>query len=233
VFRSGALCALTDRDLLTLEEVGMAQVIDLRGASEVSLFGPDRLPAGGACRHASLPVFDPELTVYAILGGTLDAARAQQVLADGQGRELMIELYRGFVDAAPARVNFGAALNHVADGDRLPTLFHCTAGKDRTGWLAAVLLSLLGVPLDAVVADYLITNERLGDHVQAAVATLCAKQGIRDPGLIEPMIDASPSYLAAAFDEIGRTYGSFDEFLADGLGVSEDTQARLRQDLLH
>jgi protein-tyrosine phosphatase len=232
VYRSGALCAITDRDLLVLEAVGVAQIIDLRGPSEVAGLGHDRVPAGGACEHVSLPVFDPEIAVYEILGGTLTAARAQQILRDGQGAQLMIDLYRGFVRAPLVRAQFGAALHLIADRQPLPTLFHCTAGKDRTGWLAAVLLTTLGVPVDAIVADYLVTNQRLGEHVQAAVATLCAKKGIRDPTLLEPMLVASPGYIAAAFDEVDLLYGSFDDFLSRGLGLTATDRDRLHENLL-
>lgn len=231
VFRSGALCAITDRDLVRLDDVNLAHVIDLRGAGEVEILGQDRVPAGG-CAHTGLPVFDPELAVYALLGGTLRADQANLLLANGSGRGLMVQLYRGFVRSPGARAQFGSALRLLADQRQLPVLFHCTAGKDRAGWLAAVLLTILGVARDDVIADYELTNERLGVQVQAAVATLCAKQGIHDTALLRPLLAADREYLAGAFTDAEESFGSFDRFVAVGLSVDDLARRRLRDNLL-
>jgi protein-tyrosine phosphatase len=125
-------------------------------------------------------------------------------------------MYRWFVTDAGARARFAAVLRVIAEADGAPVLFHCTAGKDRTGWTAALLLTALGVPREAVLADYLLTNER--------AARLIARA---DP-LLLPLARADAAYLDAAFDEIARGWPTFEAFWHDGLGLDHATLHRLR-----
>ena len=125
----------------------------------------------------------------------------------------MLGVHRGFVADQRQRDGFGIALRMMADGQRgLPLLYHCTSGKERTGWMTAIVLTALGVPHAAVVADYLLAN----DIYQARYFKLgndLAKTGMmRDPGLLRPIMELNPGYLEAAFDEVGQRYGSLNEF---------------------
>jgi protein-tyrosine phosphatase len=111
-------------------------------------------------------------------------------------------------------------------------LFHCTAGKDRTGWLAALLLTALGAECETVFEDYLLTNRRSADGRGAApraklMATLRGIVGARQP--IEPLVEARAEYLRAAFEEAEARYGTLEACLREGLGVD---QVALRAQLL-
>ncbi len=132
---------------------------------------------------------------------------------------------------------FSRMMSAGPDGEPLaeegtPILFHCTAGKDRTGWLTAILLTALGADRETVYADYLLTNERAAEGRGAeARAKLLAilRQMVGDRQPIGPLIDVRREYLQAAFDEVETKYGSFDAYLRDGLGADVD---RLRAALL-
>ena len=167
VFRANALNRLSDDDLLAVGRLGLVHVIDFRHPEEIELTGPDRLPDSPACQLVPIPIFDPDHDVFTLVNAALGQARRA---ARGQAAPAKIELslatdaamvalYRWFVTSPLARDSFARVLRLVATAESLPLLFHCTAGKDRTGWLAAVLLHALGVDRDPIRADYLRTNE--------------------------------------------------------------------------
>jgi protein-tyrosine phosphatase len=212
VFRSNSLVRATEADLAVLSGLGLRRVIDLRGETELASFGvgpevTDRvhLPMGDAAR---------DIIAAMSAGG--------QGSDDGVAHTMMLAMYRGFVVDDSARSQLGVALRLLAAADGLPVLFHCTAGKDRTGWLAAVTLSILGVDREAVLDDYLETNVRFTTgHGAASRAELLSslRTVVDDVACLMPLLDARPEYLAAAFDEAVLRYGSFDAYVRLGLGA--------------
>lgn len=233
VYRSDALQQLTDDDLVALAGTGLATVVDLRGQSEVEQLGADRLPPGVTAVH--LPILDPTTDLYRLMAeliGSRDTDRQRERLGAGGGERFMTDMYRWFVADAGARERFGTLLRRIADAGELPLLYHCTAGKDRTGWTTAILLTQLGVDRDTVYADYLASNP----IVQGAGATMLA--GLRlanvmaEPELLTPLLDVRRDYLAAAFDEVERRFGTFDRYVADGLGLDATVRAALAEALL-
>jgi protein-tyrosine phosphatase len=131
------------------------------------------------------------------------------------------------------RDGFGIALRMMADTKHgVPLLYHCTSGKDRTGWMTAIVLTALGVPHAAVIEDYLLSN----DIYQARYFKLgndLAKTGMmREPGLLRPILELNAGYLEAAFDEVGQRFGTFAEFMQRGLGMDDQSLRQLREALL-
>jgi protein-tyrosine phosphatase len=112
----------------------------------------------------------------------------------------------------------------------LPLLFHCTAGKDRTGWLAAIVLSALDVDRDTVLADYLRTTELNANGRDYMLSNLSER--IASPDVVLPLIEARVEYLQAAFDEADSRFGGMDGYLRDGLGLDDAVLASLRANLL-
>jgi len=224
MLRAEALNQLTEDDVATLAAV--RTIVDYRSHGEIEAAGEDRLPAGAAYVH--LPVFSPDHDIYLTLVPLVtgnDPVRQREVLGDGGAERIMISLYRWFVSDTTVRESFAETLRLISDPEARPVLFHCTAGKDRTGWMAAVLLTALGVHHETVVADYLLTNERqapLIDMFKGPEFTI-------DPALLEPLLDVRPQYLQAAFDQVKQDFGTFPAFLRDGLGADEET---LRKALL-
>jgi protein-tyrosine phosphatase len=221
VIRSDALSKLSNEDVATLAGMGLRTAIDFRSTHEVAGAGPDRLPAGAAA--IALPVDAANLEELFAAGP--DALH--DLIGDGKGVQFMLGINRQFVADPAHRAQFGRALHLIADADRQPVLFHCTAGKDRTGWMAAILLTALGVPRDAVIADYLATNDYVWPAYQAILA------GHDDLlTLVKPMLVQDAAYLDAAFDEARARYGSFDGFLSQGLDFAGADVDRLRAGLL-
>jgi protein-tyrosine phosphatase len=221
VIRSDALSKLTDEDVATLAGMALRTAIDFRSTHEVAGAGPDRLPAGAAA--IALPVDAANLEELFAAG----PEALHELIGDGKGVQFMLGINRQFVADPGHRAQFGRALHLIADADRQPVLFHCTAGKDRTGWMAAILLTALGVPREAIIADYLATN----DYVWPAYEAMLA--GHQDLlALVKPLLVQDARYLDAAFDETAARYGGFDGFLADGLDFGPADVERLRASLL-
>jgi protein-tyrosine phosphatase len=205
-------------------------VIDFRTSGEVLLGGDDRLPYGVEFAH--LPVSGGDLGAVYELIASGDHERQRRELGDGRAASFMAEMNRGFVSDARQREAFGAALRLLCSPGRLPLLYHCTGGKDRAGWMTAIVLTALGVPRELVLRDYLLSNDmhRTG---YAKLRSDLVKTGIvADPGLLRPFLEQSATYLGAAFEEADRRYGSFGRFLAYGLEVSETMLTELRRTLL-
>ena len=217
LLRAEALTNATPEDVAALTALGVGLVIDLRGEAEVRTFGAGPWP--GERRH--LPTADVTQAVFAEMMG---AGPETAPLGEPEVVKVMVEMYRQFVADAASRAAFAAALALIAErtAQGVPVLFHCTAGKDRTGWLAAVLLSALGADRETVFEDYLLTNGRSSQGRGAAfraklLVTLRGLVGERQP--IEPLIEVRAEYLRAAFDEVTARYGTMERFLAEGLGA--------------
>ena len=230
LFRGDSLSQLTDPDVEHLDHLGLRTVVDFRTPGEVLLSGTDRLPYG--IEFAGLPVGGGDLGEIYELIACGDYERQQRELGDGRAAELMVDINRGFVADPRQRGAFGAALRLLCSPGRLPLLYHCTSGKDRTGWMTAIVLTALGVPRELVLRDYLVSND-LHRTGYAKLRLDLVKTGIvRDPELLWPILEQSATYLSAAFEEVDRRYGSFDRFLADGLEVDEAMLSELRRALL-
>jgi protein-tyrosine phosphatase len=228
LFRADSLGRLTGADVAVLGRLGLVGVVDLRGQGEVDALGEDRLPPSVAAVH--LPIHDPDNDIYRLMTELIaarDADRQRAVLGDGGAERIMLDVYRWFVADPAARERFGRLLRVFAQPGQLPLLYHCTAGKDRTGWATAVLLTLLGVDRDAVLADYLASNAN-----QVTLEALRVTKLMAEPDLLRPLLAVRPGYLAAAFDEADRRYGSFDRFVTDGLAIDPATRDALRAALL-
>ena len=230
LFRGDSLSQLTSSDVERLDRLGLRTVIDFRTPGEVLLGGDDRLPYGVEFAH--MPVSGGDLgAVYELIAGG-DHERQRRELGDGRAASFMAEMNRGFVSDARQREAFGAALRLLCAPGRLPLLYHCTGGKDRAGWMTAIVLTALGVPRELVLRDYLLSND-LHRTGYAKLRSDLIKTGIvADLGLIQPFLEQSATYLGAAFEEADRRYGSFGRFLAYGLEVSEAMMTELNRALL-
>jgi protein-tyrosine phosphatase len=252
--RSDALHRLSEQDLAVVAELGIRQVVDLRGINEVRENGSDRVPGldpdevarveladgvtgigSGPVRLLHLPVYSAEHDIYVALRDVLaaqDPAAQHALLGDGGGERIMAEMYRWFVTDPVIRSRFAQAVRLLADPDRTPLLFHCTAGKDRTGWAAAIVLTALGVDRPTVHADYLLTNERSAATMERIMELFTSRRILEVPALMRPVLQAEAAYLDAAFGAVAEGWASFEDFLTEGLGLEPETLAALRKNLL-
>ena len=222
VFRSDGLDQLTDADLDRLRGLGIRVVHDFRFELERQR-RPSRLPEDGSILVESLAI-----------GG--DASQERETLdlvMSGEiteiGMDFMVETYLEMVDSgAPA---FGRLLTSLAEPARLPALFHCTAGKDRTGLAAALLLSLLGVDDETVLDDYELSTKLRSDIRIEQLRPSLEAAGVKVEN-VRPFLSAPRPALAAALGHIGERHGSVEGYLVERAGVAPSALEALRRHLV-
>ncbi len=206
LFRSDHLAALSARDHATLQALGVRRSFDFRGVHERRA---QAYAVPGLVQHH----LGIEPTVAQQMHALVDAGLA---LTPARMAELMEALYRRLVDEESAV--FARWFRHLLDDDS-PAVFHCTAGKDRTGLAAALLLRALGVPQDLVEGDYLLTQQ----HYR--------RPAMPDSGVPEDALavlwSVQPRYLLAALARIDERHGGLDAFLAQRLGLDDRARERL------
>lgn len=215
VYRSNEL-ALTDEDAARVTDLGVTAILDLRHADEIDAH-PDTEVAGAAWEHLEIPGIPMEEV------SSLDDPE--------QAEEVMHDVYRGFVRHAGAREAFATLLTRIATAED-PLVFHCTAGKDRTGWAAVLVLGICGVPDDAMLDDYLSTNRVSTRTREKYLAMVREHLGADKVEVYERVMVADERYLAAGLDAAAEDFGSVDGYLASGLGLGDDTLDSLRSRLV-
>jgi len=210
LFRSDALHHLTLQDVTCLtRELGIGHVVDLRSSGEIAIDGRGRL-AAEALRIHHLPLFDGAGAVSADLGDRIS-------LSD-----------RYFLMTEHAKGPIARVLATLADAEA-PAVYHCAAGKDRTGVVSAVLLGLLGVADEVIVADYAATQQNL----EAIIARLMASEGYQSmlESLPPDTLHAEPATMIALLERVRAKYGSMREYVRE-IGVTDADIARLERRLL-
>ncbi|WP_405703550.1 tyrosine-protein phosphatase [Streptomyces sp. NBC_00069] len=231
VYRSDALSKLTQGDITTVSGLGLTKVVDFRIPMELQYDGADRLPAGLAA--TSRPVSD--LGLYGTLVGAIssgDPATQEQMLGGGRAEAYMRDIYRTFVTSPENRAQFAATLREIADGSQGPLLYHCTSGKDRTGWMSYVLLRALAVPEETAGRDYLASNTFRAAYDAQVRAGLKQSGRMQNPDLLIPLQEVRQDYLDAATAQLAADYGSFYGYLTDGLGLDLRTLTKLQTRLV-
>ncbi|MCX5608294.1 MULTISPECIES: tyrosine-protein phosphatase [unclassified Streptomyces] len=233
VLRSGQLDRLDlDADPV-VAALGLRTVIDFRTDAERTDH-PDRVPAGARLLVADVladKVSSGRMPAAAQLKDLLsDPAVAEEHLGGGKAQALFADLYRFFVHSASAQAAFRLLLTEAADPEAGPLLFHCTAGKDRTGWGATVILSLLGADDETLMAEYLSVNPAVKQAFAPMIEGFTGAGG--DPDIALALIGVFPSYLEAALTEVEARYGSMEKYVREGLGVSDETVEALRARLV-
>ncbi|MEM9327069.1 MAG: tyrosine-protein phosphatase, partial [Bacteroidota bacterium] len=120
----------------------------------------------------------------------------------------------------------------LLEEDSYPLVFHCTAGKDRTGLLSALILSALEVPQDVIFNEYLLSNYFRYDKIERNAKLGAWILGI-DPVASRSIMDVRNEYLASSFEAIEREYGSLDRYFNEALDLTQEDLARLRELLLY
>jgi protein-tyrosine phosphatase len=227
LYRADALDKLTDAELGTVDALGVKLVCDLRTNTERAK-QPDREITGATNEQIDITGEDEQtqLITNAITSG--DKAEQQRLFGDGKAAHLLIDGARVFVSGDVSRAGYQKMFERIEDPANLPTVLHCTGGKDRTGWASAAILTALGVPKATVMQDYLLSNDNLKEKNDK---TLAATAALIDRSLIEPLIGVRKEYLDASFTEVKDKYKTFDKYLA-AVGVTKADKQKLQQELL-
>lgn len=227
LYRSDGLDALTDADLATVQALGIKLVCDLRTDGERSS-KPDKEIPGSTNEQINI-LGEDELTAKitsAITSG--DKAAQQELLGDGKAERLLVDGGRSIVSGANPLAQYAVFFERIEDPANLPTVMHCSAGKDRTGWASAAILTALGVPKATVMQDYLASNEYLKAKNDK---TLTQTGALIDSALLEPVLTVKQEYLDASFREVKAKYTTFDKYLA-AVGVDKADHQELEDELL-
>ncbi len=232
VFRSGELPRLTEKDIQHLETLDIKTVVSFLQQEEIDARGDDRLPSN--VREIHLPItsgVDGDLPVkilHARQTGDFTNVRV----------ELNPEIHRLLI--REANEEYASLLRELAKPDSRPLVFHCSHGVHRTGTATAVLLSALGVPWETVREDYLLSNNYRKDEVERrlvelqnrAAETFDIKPEQVDMKNIKAFYILQPEYIDASLDEAIKQYGSMNNYIREGLGITDQEIANLRKQLL-
>ncbi|MBC1232813.1 tyrosine-protein phosphatase [Listeria booriae] len=222
LYRSSLLTNITEKDKDTLEKLGLSWICDLRSTSEIAA---KPTPALAHIKNRHIPI------------GTAknESTESQKIDIPDDHRvyePLMGESYRVFVQS---KDGFREIFNDIIEKEEVPFLFHCTAGKDRTGVLGALLLKLLDVPENTILADYELTNQYADNilgEMQGLVNAFSNSEKKIDLENFRPMAEARPAYLEIAFDEMQKEYGSVDAYLEKGIGITPSEKAKFQTMML-
>lgn len=211
VFRSDHLAGLTAQDLQRIGALGITHSLDFRGAGE----------------SAAVPYDLPGVKRVALAIEPTVVARMQALVAQGivpsteETVALMQQTYRDFVNHNAAV--FGRFLSHLLESPT-PQVFHCTAGKDRTGFATALLLSVLEVPRETIEHDYLLTNRLYRRNPQA--------EGHGPAHVRAVLWQVQTDFLHAALEEIEQRHGCMRDYLHGPVGLSAQQLQALQAQLL-
>jgi protein-tyrosine phosphatase len=225
LYRSEGLHQLTTDDYVVLRDLGIRLICDLRSdyerARKPTVWPEHMLP--------ETLVMDVNADIRAGNADLYDMLRNDPT--EHGARAMMMHVYRFVPDALLKHL--GNFFNSITENGHLPLILHCSAGKDRTGVLSAILLLALGVPRDTVIADYMKTNEyRDVEKLKAKVMELMEEilGSSPAPEMIELMAGVEPVYLEAALDTINTRYNTVSDYLL-AAGVSavqlNDFRARM------
>lgn len=229
LIRSEQLFNASEKDKEMLESLPLRRIFDFRNPKEAAQ-KPD--PCIENCVYKNLSIID-ESSVVSWENGKEKNTTQQPKMSENDpeaGAKQMCEVYRDFVRAPFSRAKYAEFLQDILDTQEGAVLWHCTLGKDRCGWGSALIQAVLGVSKEAIIEDYLFTNECLKDEIANMMETL--KKIAKGTSLANSgraLVEAREEYIMAAFDEIDKLYGSMDEFLEKGLGIDEDKKARFRE----
>jgi protein-tyrosine phosphatase len=221
LYRSASVGRYTAEDQALIRKFGVGSIIDLRSTRERQA---DKMPW---MQDAGVGYWTRD---YDLSGGNLGALFAKGAKFDAETmRGAMIQGYRGFPKEQAA--SYRMLFDRLLTSDKA-VIVNCTAGKDRTGLGVALVLSALGVPYEAIMEDYLLSNSLLDADALRADKGMSAAMSALPADVAKPLLGVERAYLDAAFDQIRKDYGDVDTYLARELGVDSKALQRLRKQML-
>ncbi len=222
VFRAGYMSKIDAGDAAQLQALGLHTICDLR-ANDERLERP-------TVWHLETP------TVlwardHAFSAGALGELVLRPDLKSEHTEHSMLEIYRALPHEQV--VSYRELLSRIAQS-QVPILFNCSAGKDRTGLAAALILSILDVPYTVIEADYMLSNKVVDGLIEFMKSSPKYSDAVTNRlDRVLPMMRVEPTYLATSFEVIEREHGSVARYLDEVLGIGADAQAAIRNNLLN
>ncbi len=224
IFRSGQLSKLDNQDIKVIESLNLDLIFDFRREDEHEM-EPSRLPKNKMPRVVSLPINPGSSIAF--------YEQLDNLVEEGEDAvsKFMIEINKDFVKSHSHA--FSKMFEEILSVKDARFLFHCSAGKDRTGFAAALILHFLGVSMNLIEYDYMLSKRYF--QVIQEVTNLQRKYGIEhlSQKALYPMLDVRYEYIRAAIGRASEDFGNLDEYLATALGLtSTDKSEFQRRDCL-
>lgn len=220
-FRSDELSQLTDKDLQRLQRLNLASICDLRGANERRA-KPDRIPPGTRAVHLPLDHGGRDFTRWQFFWWLTSNSSKLDF------RKFTVDLYRHLAFDCAEQIR--AIVHWIAEEENLPVVVHCTVGKDRTGYVAALIQLLAGVPREAVMDDYLATNRFIAPRAVQIVRFLRWMSLFRiSKERLDSATVARREDLEGILDEVLERYGTAEGYLVEACGVGREQVRRLER----
>lgn len=227
VYRSGVLSYLTPSDHNCVARARIRTIVDLRRSDEIA----------AEPTQWTLPVRNLAWQEDETLAAAQRGAPWERSTSAEEARAWMVASYTTMHEwlAKPLRGIFDAILE-----EEIPVLFHCAAGKDRTGFCAAIVLGVLGVSEETILREFAFTDVAV-DLAQFTRTHRAAGLGVTDnehpldrmaPEVRETLLAADPAYLKAALDTVCERYGSIEGYAKQALGLDDEQLATIRYQLL-
>lgn len=221
LFRSGELAQLNSEDLHFVQSIGLSYIIDFRSKQEIEA-KPNPI------------IKNTKYVNIQALGGSMNQdemmVALKKIIESGQSGGFLENVNRNFIRDTACQNAFRQFIDLAIEADGCPFLWHCTAGKDRTGFAAAILLIILGVPMEQIFEDYLQSNNNRIEENKKILEILYTMFPNKDEfDYLKESMSVKASYLKAALDEAENSFGSIETYLEEGLGVTADIRSRLQQ----
>jgi len=220
LFRSDKLSDISEADQNYLVNLGIKKIVDFRSKSEKNE-DPDKIPED--IEYVEMPIeVDGAMRtkIEAILKGETDR----------DVKSFLIEANEEFINNYSHI--YSKFLKDLAR-EQKPTLFHCTAGKDRAGFAAAITLIAIGVSKEDAIEDYMKTNEYTADRIEEMISKIELMSLYQTDGeLLRPLLGVEREYLETALKTAEDQYGSIEKYIREGLGISEEEIQKLKSFLL-
>ena len=220
LFRSDKLSDISLEDQKYLKNLGIQRIVDFRSKAEKTE-DPDKIPEGVAYIEMPIEVDGAMRTkIEAILKGEINR----------NVKDFLIEANEEFIKNYSHI--YSKFLKDLAK-EQKPTMFHCTAGKDRAGFAAAITLIAIGVSKEDAINDYMKTNEYTAERIDEMISKIELMSLYQTDGeLLRPLLGVEREYLEAAFKTAENEYGSIENYIRSGLNISEKEIQQLRSFLL-
>ena len=224
-YRADKLSELTASDLAYLEGLDLKTVVDLRSEEEIAS-APDVLPQGVEYLH--LPIYNEAEDTSNIKGRIMEGLFPRE-----EAENLLVEVNRLLAGSEAYR--FQPFIDKFVSGEGVPMAYHCTSGKDRTGFATYLILHTLGVDSVLIFDDYLMSNYYRFDRNKKNLRKANIGQYVKpiDPEVLKPLMLVDPKYLRAAVDVIEEEYGTVSDFMEQQYGITPEIRERLRDRYLY
>ncbi|WP_163102000.1 tyrosine-protein phosphatase [Peribacillus alkalitolerans] len=226
LYRSGDLSKLNKQDMKTMETFGFRLIVDVRGEIERKTY-PNKLVKNTCLQTITVPIqhdsqeFNNKKEFFKYLKGETNL----------DFEEFMKDFYRTISFERTDQIRDVISL--LADKANYPILLHCTGGKDRTGFISAMVQLVAGVPMELVTQDYLLSNELNKIRMKKLERIIRWGTLFQVPTeRLKPIFEVREEYLIEIIDILIEKYGSIEEYLISGCNIDQDTVNKLKHNIL-